>query len=248
MRLIFGSSTALFSITFMLAGCGSNQGNSSPDAQVATSHWAGHTYLLDIPAKNWRKPSTDVGGEIAPFVPQFLIAVTGTSNNLTATIATAENGAQDTCNQTQQVTFDESQYPASDFALSRFPMYFHEVNDYVTPSVPITVKSTIHDMTFSSLLPGDSSSSATGSFTVTADLVELAPLFIKPEVPQPATGDGVCGTIKANSTATCATCAFDSNNNDCLTLGAVQLTATLTTATVTQVSLADIPASCASNH
>jgi hypothetical protein len=243
MRLIFGKAVASLSLSLMLVACGSNQNTASPDAQGPTSHWSGNTYLVDIPQSHWVKPTRDVGKEISPFVPQFLVSVTGSGGNLTATVATAKDGAQDLCNQTQQASVSEADYPKSQIVLPRYPMTFQELNENVTPSVTVTQKSTIHDMTLVNMLPGDPPVTE-GTFTVTADIAELAPLFIRPIVPQPATPSGVCDTITNNSTAKCATCAFDSSDNYCLTLGAVQLVATLTSATVKQVSLGDIAASC----
>jgi hypothetical protein len=234
MRLMFGKAAAFLPFALILNGCGSNEDSGS--------RWAGKTYLLDIPEINWVKPNQDVGRELAPFVPQFLISVTGSGSNLVATVATAENGFQNPCNETQQVAFSESDYPESQFVLSQFPMTFQEVNTYVTPNVTVTQKSVIHDMTLVNVLPGDSSTKQ-GTFTVTADIAELAPLFVKPIVPQPPTPDGVCQTIASTSTATCTACAFNGSSY-CLTLGAVMLVATLSSAAVKQVSLGDIAASC----
>jgi hypothetical protein len=236
MRLIAGRVAALLPISIILVGCG-DQGNSS--------HWSGKTYLLSVPEKHWTKPSRDIGGEIAPFVPQFLLAIGGSGSNLTVTVATAKtDGSQDTCNQTQQSTLSDSQYPDSQIVVSEFPMLFQQLDDTVTPNETITLRSTLHDLTFTNVLPGDSPATA-GSLAVTADIAELYPLFIK-VLPKPTTADSVCSTVASTlgwSPAVCPQCTFNGTSY-CLNLGAVQLGATLATATVKSVSAADIPASC----
>jgi hypothetical protein len=123
-------------------------------------------------------------------------------------------------------------------------MLFQELNDTVTPNQTITLRSTIHDLTFTDVLPGDSPTTD-GTLTVTADIAELYPLFIKIQ-PQPPTADNVCLTVASTmgwDPAVCPQCAFNGKNY-CLTLGAVQLGAILATTAVTPVSAADIPASC----
>ena len=124
-------------------------------------------------------------------------------------------------------------------------MLFQELNDTVTPNQTITLRSTIHDLTFTNVLPGDSPTTD-GTFAVTADIAELYPLFIKIQ-PQPPTADNVCATVAStlgwDPPLVCPQCAFNGKNY-CLTLGAVQLGAILAKAAVTPVSAADIPASC----
>lgn len=234
MRLINGKAAALLPITLMLVGCSD---------QSSSSHWGGKTYLLNVPANHWTKPSRDIGAEIAPFVPQFLLAVSESGSNLTVTVATAKtDGSQDTCNQTQPTTLSESQYPNSQIVVSEFPMTFQEEDTSVTPSNTITVHSTLHDLTFTNVLPGDSPATD-GTFAVTADIAELYPLFIRV---QPRTADNVCSTVAFAlgwDPQVCPQCAFNGTNY-CLTLGAVQLGAILATTAVKPVSAADIPASC----
>lgn len=226
---LIGSLSSIASLLAGLAamGCGSNE-------QAATSHWAGKTFLLDIPSKYWTKPSKDVGAEIAPFVPQFILGIAGTTNSLTATVGTANNGVQDLCTQTQQASFNESQYPNSQIVLSQFPLRFTELDETVTPSETIKLTSTLHDLTFDNVLPPDSATTNEGKFTVTADLGELYKLFIRI---QPRTLENVCATLGA-ADAACSTCSFKSAQ-ECLTLGAVQLGAKPVDTTVKQVTTAN---------
>lgn len=214
-------------------GCGSNQ---------PASHWSGKTYLLNIASNHWTKPDPQVGGEIAPFVPQFLFAIAGSSANLTATVATATGGVQNMCNPTQQATFSESQYPDSQIVLTDFSnMLFQELNDTVTPNQTITLRSTLRALTFANVLPGDSARNE-GTFNVTVDVGELYPLFIRIQ-PQPATVQSVCNALGAVS-GSCQACAFNPSSASCLTLGAVQLEATSTDSTVKQISMTDIASTC----
>jgi hypothetical protein len=230
MQLTNGKAATSVLVSFMVMGCGSNEPG---------SHWAGKTYLLDIPSKHWTQPSKDVGGEISPFVPQFLIGISGSGSSLTATVATAKDGVQNLCNRTQQTAFSESNYPASQFVLGEFPMTIQELNDKVTPNETITVHPTLHDMTFTNVLPGGETDEQ--GFTVTADIAELYPLFIRVD-PQPPTTDSVCNALSAADSA-CQACAFNGKTT-CLTLGAVQLEATPSSTTIKQVSVGDIAATC----
>jgi hypothetical protein len=232
MQLRNGKAARSLVAMFILAGlgamgCGSNE-------QSATSHWAGRNFLLDIPSNYWTKPSKAVGVEIAPFVPQFIFAIAGTSNNLTATVGTAKGGVQDLCTQTQQASLNESQYPSSQIVLSQFPLKFTELDETVTPSETINLTSTLHDLTFENVLPPDSGTTNEGKFTVTADLGELYKLFIRI---QPRTLENVCATLGA-ADAACSTCSFKSAQ-ECLTLGAVQLGAKQVDTTVKQVTALD---------
>jgi hypothetical protein len=232
MRFNTGQVTLLLA-TSLAVGCGANEN--------ASSHWAGKTYLLDIGPKHWTKPTRDVGGEIAPFVPQFLFAITGEGTDLTVTLATATGGIQNMCNLTQEAALSESQYPKSQIVVPEFPMAFQELDDRVTPNQMITVHSTLHNLVFADVLPGDSTTSA-GTFDVAANIAELCPLFIRIDPLEP-TVDNVCQLL-ADAGAACETCAFDSSSKTCLTLGSRQLAATPATATVTRVSSGEIAADC----
>jgi hypothetical protein len=232
MRFKMGQVTLLV-VSSIALGCGSSEN--------PTSHWAGKTYLLDIEPNHWTKPTRDVGGEIAPFVPQFLFGITGTGTDLSVIVATASGGVQNLCNPTQKAAFSESQYPESGIALARFPMTFQQLNDRVTPNQTITVHSTLHDLVFTNILPAGFAT-ASGTFDVTADIAELYPLFYRID-PPPPTLESVCNTLEGVGSP-CETCGFNAASQTCLTLGSLQLEATLNAATVTQVSAGDIAATC----
>jgi hypothetical protein len=105
----------------------------------------------------------------------------------------------------------------------------------------ITVQSTLHDLVFTDIFPSDSET-ASGTFDVTADIAELYPLFYKVD-PPPPTIESVCRALEGVGSA-CQTRAFGSTSQTCLTLGALQLVATPSAATVVQVSAGDVAATC----
>lgn len=124
-------------------------------------------------------------------------------------------------------------------------MTFQEMDVSAKPSKTIAVHSTLHDLTFTDALPGDSPATD-GTFAVTATIAELNPLLIKVQS-QPPRADNVCLTVASTlgwNLTICPQRAFDTSKNYSLTLGAVQLGATLTAAMVKHVSLGDIAAAC----
>jgi hypothetical protein len=196
--------------------------------------WDGKTYLLDISPLNWISPA-NIGGDIGDFVPQFLFTVEpGANDELSVLVATAIDGVQDPCNPTSRLTTSAAARPYSMLSASTFPMRL------VNPDGPVTVNATIHDLTFTNVLPGGEAGD--GQVTATADIAELYPLFTLLANP---TKDSVCEELYSFG-APCQTCAF-SGQASCLTITAVQIDSTSTSASVVPIAPADIPAACSSN-
>jgi hypothetical protein len=218
----------LSSFGLALVGCGSNQEQSS--------HWAGKTFLLNIPLENWAKPR-GLGSQIGLVVPQFIIGLqAGTGSDLSVTLGTAREDKQDLCNTTTPATTSESQYPGSTISLTEFKMLV--VSATTGAGAPIQVRTTAHNVTFKDVLPG-STTATDGYFEATIDFGELYPLF--PKV-TPPTSTGACGLLSQVSAA-CTTCAHN-GKPECLTVRAEQLGAVATSTQMKQVSLGDLAGSC----
>jgi hypothetical protein len=222
----------LLPILGAFSACGGGSGS------APSSNWVGKTFLLDtpaLPAANWTKPP-GVGSDVGAYVPQFLIGVeAGTGNDLTITLTTALNGAQDPCSPTTQVTASGASYPDIQISAPTFPIHIVDTS----PNHPNQVETTAHDVLFKNVLPG-SSAAMDGELDATVDLAELYKLFYL--VPN-ATKDSVCTTLQVQGGVSCEACAFNQQPY-CLTLQASQIGATETPASITPVSVANIDPSC----
>lgn len=233
MRLISARAATLVLAAAGLVGCGSNQSESS--------HWAGKTFLLEFPAKHWNQPSNkSVAQAVGDFVPQFLLSVSQSGGNETVTIATAENGVQDKSNNTQQTTLSKSSFPDSEFVIAEFPIKFERTDQNTGETA--NVCATIRNMTFTNILPGEDDTARTdGKFKATGYMGALAPLFFIQKDP---TADSICTMLASEQYETpCETCSFN-DKQQCLTIGAIQIGAKPTAASVEQLSLNDTAASC----
>jgi hypothetical protein len=195
----------------LLVGCGSSSTSAPSDA------WVGKTFMLDTPAlpkTYWVKPS-GFGSDIGAYVPQFLIGVEkGTGDNLTINLAAAQDGVQDLCVKTTQVTASGAHYPNIEIVAADFPMRIYDSHALTY------VSTTGRDVTFKNLLPGNTDPSI-AELDATLDVAELYPLFW--QIPD-ATKDSVCATF-ASYGVSCATCSFD-NQPYCLSIEAVQVSTT----------------------
>lgn len=234
MRLMPEKTAVLLSFALASLGCGGNQSESS--------HWAGKTYLLDVPTKHWNQPSNkNVAQAVGEFVPQFLISVSGAGSSETALVATANSdGSQSLCDSTHSVSLSESKFPDSAFTIPEFSIRLTRTDSDSGKSA--TVRATIRNLAFTNLLPNaDDTPRTDGSFSAIGDMADLAPLFFMQDNP---TGDSICTMLASDQYVTpCATCAFN-NETHCLTVGAVQLGAQVTTTSVKQVSVNDSDSSC----
>lgn len=174
------------------------------------------------------------------FVPQFLLSVSQSGGNETVTIATAENGVQDKSNNTQQTTLSKSSFPDSEFVIAEFPIKFERTDQNTGETA--NVCATIRNMTFTNILPGEDDTARTdGKFKATGYMGALAPLFFIQKDP---TADSICTMLASEQYETpCETCSFN-DKQQCLTIGAIQIGAKPTAASVEQLSLNDTAASC----
>lgn len=233
MRLISERAATLAFAALALAGCGGNQSESS--------HWSGKTFLLEFPAKHWNQPSNKtVAQAVGDFVPQFLLSLSASGSTETALVATATDGVQNPCNRTQQLTVTESQYPDSQFVITDFSIRLKRTDSGTGKTA--SVRATIRNLTFKNLLPGaDGTPRTDGSFSASGYMGDLAPLFFLQDNP---TAESICSLLGSNQYETpCETCTFNSEQH-CLTVGAVQIGAKVTTASITPVSENDSAAAC----
>jgi hypothetical protein len=213
----------------MLGACSTSSGGGpSKDAP-----WVGNTYVLTIPSANWTQPP-NIGSDIGAFVPQFLIGIGQSSGNtMTVTIGAAENGVQDPCNVTTQVTADGSGYPNATITADALPLRI------VNPVSGVVVDATVRNFTLTNVLPGAPKS---GTLSAILDISELYPLFNQVPV-QSRTPVGVCGLLQMEANTPCVACPT-TNQPYCLTLEGVQLVAVEGTAAIMSIASSDVPASC----
>jgi len=207
-----------------LGACGSN---TSTDTT-----WNGKTFLLDstkIPKNAWTKPK-GVGTELGGYVPQFLIGVDSNAANII--ITTAQNGVQDMCTVTATVPLAGT-HPDSAILVPAFKAHITGVDNNKQPRSTIA---TIRNLTLTDILPGSTND---GQLDATLDMSELVPLFYLIANPDK---DSVCAALN-DFGAPCVTCAA-SGQPYCEQLQAVQIGASATSATITQVSDTDILSSC----
>jgi hypothetical protein len=173
-------------------------------------------------------------------VPQFLIGVAaGSGSDLSITLATAINGAQDMCTPTKQVTASGAKYPNIDISVPSFPIHISVAIAKKTAQV----ETTVHNFVLKDVLPG-LSSNATSELDAVIDLAEMYPLFLQISE-SIRTKEEVCKELPplSNNQANCELCEFN-QQTFCLTLQAVQFGATEVGTTIKSVTSADIASSC----
>jgi hypothetical protein len=216
--------------SLLLPACGGEEGDDDGGGPTK-SPWAGKTYSLTIDPDLWIEPP-GISDHIAEFVPEFLFSVAdeaGTTPKVT--IATALNNAQNACNATTEVVASAEE-PNSLVLADEFLLHV------VHPRIDVTTDLTLHDLTFTDVLPA---TGAEGEFSVEMDVNEAYVLFdLVPESSR--TPEGVC-TILGMADAPCVACSFDGGEH-CLTLKAVQLAAAETSLGVEPIAAADRDPSC----
>jgi hypothetical protein len=173
-------------------------------------------------------------------VPQFLIGVAADSgNDLTITLATAIDGAQDMCTPTKQVTASGAKYPNIDISAPSFPIHI----SVTSGKQAAQVETTVHNFVLKDVLPG-LSSNATSELDAVIDLAEMYPLFLQ-ILESKRTKEEVCSELAAmtNNETACELCDFN-QQTFCLTLQAVQISAKEVGTTIKSVASADIASSC----
>lgn len=199
--------------SLLLPACGGSEGDDDGPPVLEKSPWAGKSYVLTIDPDLWVEPP-GIGGDIGEFVPQFLLSVADeTGDSPKITIGTALNGAQNACNATTEVT-GSTEHPNSLAKADEFLLHV------VHPRIDVTVDLTVHDLTFTNILPA---SGLDGELSVEMDVNEAYVLFDR--VPESSrTPEGVC-TLLGMADAPCVACSFGDGGEHCLTLKAVQLAA-----------------------
>lgn len=219
------------SLILCLVGCGSS---TKAPTGASSNPWQGHTYLLNVPDTHWTQPK-NVGKDIGPFVPKFLLGVNGsTGTTLDVLLGTSDaSGVQDLCNPTTSLP-STAQYPDSQLGPADAMLFIRDATHGKS------VLATARELTIKNALPGTDTTLSPGEFSATVDLRELYSLFYLLTDP---TADSVC-TALAQAGTPCAACPQDGAAY-CLTLKAIQLAATaLTDVTVQGVDSADLGASC----
>lgn len=178
-----------------LLGCGNDQ----PEGQA----WVGKSFLLDTPAisiSRWEKPVA-LGPLLVNYAPQFLFAVAeGAGDQLSVTIATAQEYVQDPCTSTVQATIRRADYPNSMISVPAFTMHIVSKD----PTRPGDSQVTIHDVVFENVLPGRPGA-VDGKIHLTIDLPDLCPTMDEAGVPCEVcswSGERVCQTIEVVEVAT----------------------------------------------
>ena len=247
-RLSIRYLTVLLSTISGFAACGGGSSNPSTSTNTSTntttaSQWIGKTFLLDTPnvdSSKWTAPPDPVGASVGGYVPQFLIGVAaGSGSDLSITLATATNGAQDMCTPTKQVTASGAKYPNIDISALSFPIHISVTSGKQTAQV----ETTVHNFVLKDVLPG-LSSNATSELDAVIDLAEMYSLFL--QIPESKrTKEEVCSELAGmtNNETTCEQCDFN-QQNFCMTLQGVQISATEVGTTIKSVSSADIASSC----
>jgi hypothetical protein len=224
-----------FAYLLALSGCSESGGDD--DGGPEKSPWAGKSYSLTIDQDLWVEPR-GVGEDIGAFVPEFLLAVADEAGDSpTVTIATALGGMQDACNPTTEVPLD---VPADPGEATPPSLVFAEefLLHVVHPRIDVTVDLTVHDLTFTNILPNDDE----GELSVVMDVNEAYVLFdLVPESQR--NPEGVC-TVLGMADVPCQPCSFGDGGAHCLTLQAVQLAATETAIAIEPIAAADRAPSC----
>jgi hypothetical protein len=177
-----------------------------------TAAWVGHTYMLEAPEANWLEPTPQIGEPFAPFVPQFLMKVTGNvGSNLDVMFGTALAGAQDLCTPTTTVPATES-YPSMQLGPADVMLHLKHIDD------PIEVFATARNFTLKDVLPPRDM----GEMTTTMDTRDIYPLVNNLPNVMPQT---VCDAFEQNYMSPCEPCPHDASAF-CITIKAIELAAT----------------------
>jgi hypothetical protein len=218
---------ALMAPLFSFAtACGGDEGN-----EVGAPSFAGKTYLLNVPATSW---TDGRGGDIGPYVPQFVMTIEGREGDYNVLMGAARDGKQEMCNPTTEVSVASDSYPGFVLGPTDFPLYIRHQDQ------PIAVESTIYELTIRDTLPEGNATTDEGELTGVMDFREVYPLFTQ-ILPEP-TPERVCYTLIEADVGECEACPSD-GEEFCLTVKAIYLGAQEASSfTIEPVS--DVDASC----
>ncbi len=213
----------------------------SSDKKTVTSAnpWAGHAYLLNIPDKHWRQPK-NIGGDLGPSVPGFLLDVrSGSGNTLDVLLGTSDaNGVQDMCGPTTTIQAT-SQYPSIEIGPATARVRIGD-KKHVQPVIATAYSLTMTDVLAQA---ADASVQDDSAFSAIIDAREIYSIFW--QVPQ--TQESVCNTLESVTGAACTACPNDSLPY-CLTLKAIGLAAgPLNGPALQPVEEANLAPSCATD-
>jgi hypothetical protein len=186
----FATGLVLLGMTLPLTACSSSGGDDDDGGTPQTSPWSGHTYLLSIAQRDWTTPR-GIGTDLFGVAPAFILKVTGTGNNLTATVATAPGtytdpanpdkplpvtpaqAMQEPCGPTTNIPFSAAGYPMGTIGPTQVKLFVR--NAGATPPQQIT--GDVYDLKFTNILPNGSTPSTTGTLEATMDFRQLYILF-----------------------------------------------------------------------
>ncbi len=220
-------------------GPGTTPSGAMPTAGGGIESWAGRTFLLHIPQENWAYPR-DIGTEIGPFVPDFLIGVdTAATGAMSLTVTTANAaGAQEPCSPTTTVTGSSAGFPASQIGPASVPIHIKHVTE---PG--LQVNATIRNFTLTDVLPGAEAASG-GGLVTSLDVRDLYPMFT--QIDENPDTEMVCNAL-ASFGSPCEACPHDGAMY-CLEVEAVELGATEHATPITPVAAVTDPACAGANE
>jgi len=217
--------------------CGDSEGDEAPPPTA----WQGKTYSLAIPIGAWFEPDPAIGREFGPYVPDFLLRIdqsAGTSHS--ATLAAAQDGAQNLCNPTGKIS-GTGTYPSATFKAATFPLHIHNPVDEDDPADDVMITMTVDNLTFENVLPNGATPATEGTFKATLRAREVYPLITGLIVQTP---DAFCEALSSSYDVPCEPCPTDGEPY-CLTLEAILLGAVESATAITPVTLDGRDPSCA---
>lgn len=210
----FATGLVLLGMTLPLTACSGDDDSSGGTTQ--TSPWSGKTYLLSLSKRDWTVPK-GVGADLFGVAPAFIFKVTGTGNNLTATMATSPGAypnpadpttslpvtpaqaMQEPCGPTVNFPLAAAGYPKMTLGPSQIRMFVRNN----TPTPPLQITADVYDLKFTDILPNGSTPSTTGTLEAKMDFRELYVLFAS--LGESRTPESVCDALsRAYTPSDCA--------------------------------------------
>lgn len=196
-------SLLLLGATLPLTACGDD---ASTNGNPKTSPWSGKTYLLSLSQRDWTVPK-GIGQDLFGVAPAFIFKVTGTGDNLTATMATAPGtypdpadstkllpvtpaqAAEEPCGPTVKFPLSASGYPKMTLGPSQVRLFVRNN----APDPPLQITADVYDLKFTDILPNGSTPSTTGTLEAKMDFRQLYVLFAS--LSNSRTPDSVCTAL-----------------------------------------------------
>jgi hypothetical protein len=253
----FATGLVLLGMTLPLTACGGG-GDDDSGGNTKTSPWSGKTYLLSLSKRDWTMPK-GIGQELLGVAPAFIFKVTGTGDNLTATMATGPGtypdpvdatnaplpvtpaqAMQDLCGPTVDIPFSASGHPKMTLGPQQVRMFVKNNNN---PMSPLQITADVYDLKFTDILPNGNTPSTTGVLEAKMDFRQLYALF--GSLGNTRTPESVCTALVGSYPDGMCTACPD-GQPFCLSVKAEQIGAEeAPNLTVTEVSEQTRPATCA---